>query len=537
MRQRPAPRLSHELLHRTRRVTGHRSWVDRRRRLRERLRHVRSEGHSRPPSRQPGLRGGDDHDNDQRRALHEDPTGSQLGDAEAFLQAHPGQVSFITIDIGADDVLGCASAGTINESCFENGLTKMEQNLPTILSGLRAAGGSVPIMGIEYYDPFLEYWLDGTSGQQAAQDSVTLVGQLNSALAADYSDYGVVPANAESTFDTSNWAMTGSWDGTTVPANVGIICNWTNMCTSGGTNVHTNNTGYAELASTFEAVLSVPLAVTLDPVSQTVTLGSTATFSAAATGLPPPAVTWQISTNGGSTWITVAGWTETTETAPLTPFENGWKVRAIFTNSSGSVATNPATIAVTPPTTTVVLPSTGASLSGTTYLDTITSPGVTTVQYELTGGSLTDSVIATATPTIYGWLAAWNSTSVPNGTYTLQSVARSGGTSGTSPGITVMVSNPPPTTTVVLPSNGASLSGTTYLDATTSPGVTKVQYELSGGSLPVMVIATATPTIYGWLAAWNSTNVQNGTYTLQSIATYPGGVSGASPGVTITVAN
>ena len=90
-------------------------------------------------------------------------------------------------------------------------------------------------------------------------------------------------------------------------------------------------------------------------------------------------------------------------------------------------------------------------------------------------------MIATATPTIYGWLAAWNTTTVPNGSYTLQSVASSGGMSGTSPGITVTVNNSSPTTTVVLPSNGASLTGTPALDATASSGVTKVQYELSGG--------------------------------------------------------
>jgi hypothetical protein len=82
-------------------------------------------------------------------------------------------------------------------------------------------------------------------------------------------------------------------------------------------------------------------------------------------------------------------------------------------------------------------------------------------------------VIATATPTIYGWLAAWNTTNVPNGTYTLQSVASSGGLTGTSPGITVtVVNNPPPTTSVGLPSNSATLSGNQALDAVASSGVT-----------------------------------------------------------------
>jgi hypothetical protein len=67
--------------------------------------------------------------------------------------------------------------------------------------------------------------------------------------------------------------------------------------------------------------------------------------------------------------------------------------------------------------------------------------------------------------------------------------------------------------------------------------VTKVVYELTGGTLNDTVIATATPTIIGWLAGWNSTTVANGTYTLQSVASYPGGVSGTSPGITIMVNN
>jgi hypothetical protein len=101
----------------------------------------------------------------------------------------------------------------------------------------------------------------------------------------------------------------------------------------------------------------------------------------------------------------------------------------------------------------------------------------------------------------------------------------------------VTVNNPSPTTTVLLPSGGATLSSSQYLDATTSAGVTGVQYELSGGGLNDSVIATATPTIYGWLAVWNTTTVPNGTYTLQSVASYSGGVSGASSGVSIVVKN
>jgi hypothetical protein len=193
-----------------------------------------------------------------------------------------------------------------------------------------------------------------------------------------------------------------------------------------------------------------------------------------------------------------------------------------------------------PPSTAVVVPSSGATVSGTrVVLDATASAGVTQVQFELSHGTVSDGVIATATPTLYGWLATWNTTTGPNGTYTLQSVASAGAqVLGTSAGISVTVDNPAPASTVVLPANNATISGTTqYLDATASSGVTDVTYEVSGGSTDFSDVRVATATLYGWLATWNTTTVPNGTYTLQSVATYAGGVSASSSPVTVSVNN
>ena len=94
----------------------------------------------------------------------------------------------------------------------------------------------------------------------------------------------------------------------------------------------------------------------------------------------------------------------------------------------------------------------------------------------------------------------------------------------------------PLNTTVVVPSNGATVSGTqVVLDAIASSGVTQVQFELTGRTGTVVV--TATPTFYGWLTEWDSSTVANGTYSLQSIATSSGGQTDASPGISITVNN
>ena len=97
---------------------------------------------------------------------------------------------------------------------------------------------------------------------------------------------------------------------------------------------------------------------------------------------------------------------------------------------------------------------------------------------------------------------------------------------------------PPPTTTVIKPSNGNTVSGTDQgLDALASAGVKSVHYELTGGTLDDSVIATAALTEYGWIAGWNTTSVPNGVYTLQSVASYGSEVSGTSPGITIIVSN
>ena len=61
----------------------------------------------------------------------------------------------------------------------------------------------------------------------------------------------------------------------------------------------------------------------------------------------------------------------------------------------------------------------------------------------LTGGTYNKTLIGTATATIYGYVYSWNTTAgVPNGTYTLQSLATdSVGNTTYSAGITIKVSN------------------------------------------------------------------------------------------------
>ena len=106
----------------------------------------------------------------------------------------------------------------------------------------------------------------------------------------------------------------------------------------------------------------------------------------------------------------------------------GSTVTCQITDGDGDVATGTFQVYVTPTTqwfTRVLVPSAGAVLTGTPYLDAAAgdAPGVTKVVFELTGGAFNHQVIATATPTLFGWLAQWNTTGVPYGSYSIQSVA------------------------------------------------------------------------------------------------------------------
>ena len=94
-------------------------------------------------------------------------------------------------------------------------------------------------------------------------------------------------------------------------------------------------------------------------------------------------------------------------------------------------------------------------------------------------------------------------------------------------------------TRVLSPANGATVSGTTALDAAASSDepTTKVTFLLLGGTHPDAVIGTAHATWGGWIYRWNTTTVANGTYKLQSEAYLGDGTHSSSQPITVTLRN
>lgn len=175
-------------------------------------------------------------------------SGSQLGDAEAFLAANAGNVGLVTIDIGVNDVLPCASGGTINLTCLAQYEVQVETNLQNILTTLRNAGGAnLRIVAMNYYDPFLAYWLNGTSGQAEALGTVAALQEFNAAEAGVYVLNGSPVADVASAFQTLN-VVPELYNGQLVPTDVVEICQNTWMCSL--ESIHPNDAGYQLIANT-----------------------------------------------------------------------------------------------------------------------------------------------------------------------------------------------------------------------------------------------------------------------------------------------
>jgi DNA-binding beta-propeller fold protein YncE len=94
--------------------------------------------------------------------------------------------------------------------------------------------------------------------------------------------------------------------------------------------------------------VGVAPSITLQPLDVTVAAPATATFTAAANGVPSPTVQWQQSTDAGVTWANITGATNPSFTTPATVLaDSGTRFRAVFTNASGSVNSNGAILTVT----------------------------------------------------------------------------------------------------------------------------------------------------------------------------------------------
>jgi lysophospholipase L1-like esterase len=158
------------------------------------------------------------------------PASSQLSDALAYLSAHPGQVNPITLDIGANDVLGVIRiVCNLEPACIAAHapalFNHIAGNLAAILTQLRAAAPHAQIILLGLYNPF--------GANIAGGDALTA--QLNETEATVASGFGARFANPQPLFNPP-----GKLEQPT-------LCLLTNICTP-LVDIHPTTLGYAVLA-------------------------------------------------------------------------------------------------------------------------------------------------------------------------------------------------------------------------------------------------------------------------------------------------
>jgi lysophospholipase L1-like esterase len=185
--------------------------------------------------------------------------GSQLAEAVSFLRAHRGQVSLVTMDIGANDPDSCITRPDLfaMATCVTKSFPETAANLTKIMYRLRAAvGDQVRIIGMNYYVPALAEWRDGVLGQAVARTSERVVAGYNRMLATVYEAFGARVANVFGAFDSADFTGRVTVPGVgSVPRNVAAICRWTWECAPPprGPNVHARPAGYGVIARAFLA--------------------------------------------------------------------------------------------------------------------------------------------------------------------------------------------------------------------------------------------------------------------------------------------
>ena len=257
--------------------------------------------------------------------------------------------------------------------------------------------------------------------------------------------------------------------------------------------VATNSVASATSAAatlTVNAALGAPV-ITTQPTNQTVAAGGNASFTAAASGNPAPTLQWQVSTNGGVTFVDLANAAPysgvTTGTLTITSVTGGLsgnQYRAVATNSVGSTASNAATLTVTVPPAITTQPSNQTVVTGGNASFGVTATGTPTptLQWQVsTNGGATFSNLTNAAPysgVTTGTLTITGATAGLTGNQ-YRAVATNSAGSATSNAATLTVTTGPAITTQ--PSNQTVAAGanTSFTVAATGSPAPTYQWQIS----------------------------------------------------------
>ena len=162
--------------------------------------------------------------------------GDQLSAAVLYLTEHQEQVSPVTLDIGANDMLPDLSNATctINSEKFKADLATLDTNLAqVILPRLHAA---LTVNGVMTGDLLVENYYDPYQNQ--CPNTVPFMQEMNGHIAADVQKFGTLV----DVFSAFGGAATPNQN----------LCVYTWICNSSFHDVHSTKRGYEVIAGAFE---------------------------------------------------------------------------------------------------------------------------------------------------------------------------------------------------------------------------------------------------------------------------------------------
>jgi hypothetical protein len=316
-----------------------------------------------------------------------------------------------SVTVSGHIAAGSAAPGGDDVAITLNGVT-----LPATVSGSGSFSASFNVQGLGTgtYAITYAYLGDATRFKAAsASGSGTLTVQAAPAVVSNPASQTVVSGRAV-TFSASasgfpaptvQWQQSSNGGGKWSNISGATGTTYTISATTASQNgyeyraVFTNAAGSA---TTSAATLTVQYApsVTTNPKSTTVNAGQNVTFTAAATGNPAPTVQWQVSTDGGTTYSNISGATGTTLTlSAVTASQNGYKYRAVFTNSVASAITSAATLTVqfAPIVTTNPTSQTVTAGQSVTFTAAATGNPTVSVQWQVSIDGVSWTIITGAT--------------------------------------------------------------------------------------------------------------------------------------------
>ncbi|MFO1451546.1 MAG: immunoglobulin domain-containing protein [Opitutaceae bacterium] len=285
-----------------------------------------------------------------------------------------------------------------------------------------------------------------------------------------------VSAGANVTFTvaaTGTPSPTYQWrkDGSNLAGATSSSLSLTNVQSSnaGSYSVVVSNSAGSVTSNAVALTISVPPAITTQPVAQSVNAGANVTFTVAATGTPSPTYQWR---KDGSN---LPGATSSSLSLTNVQSSNAGSYSVVVTNSAGSVTSNAVALTVSVPPAITTQPVAQSVTAGASVTFTVAASGTPspTYQWRKDGTDLSGATSAS--------LALSNVQSSHAGSYSVV-VSNSAG-SVTSNAVALTVSVPPAITTQPVAQSVMAGANVTFLVAATGTPAPTFQWRKDGSNL------------------------------------------------------